>query len=166
MKQPREVQTLGRQFGKFGKIMSACTRLSTQAVEDISPGTKIAVVTRWAPNDVKVVIRQALGAINGDYNRLAQLVRDFIASGKVYESSGLRGDTSGPMDVGGIYDKGKAKGGGKKGTQTKKNDKCNKCGKTGHWAKECWSTGTYDRQGQGQVEGQVQRQGQVEQGAV
>ena len=40
-----------------------------QAGEDISPGTKIAVVTRWAPTDVKAVIRQALGAINGDYNR-------------------------------------------------------------------------------------------------
>ena len=85
---------------------------------------------------MKAVVRQALGAINGGYNRLAQLVRDFIASGKVYESSGLRGDTSGPMHVGGIY-KGGTKGSGKKGTQTKKNDKCNKCGKTGHWAKEC-----------------------------
>ena len=44
------------------------------------------------------------------------------------------------MDVGGIY-KGGTKGSGKKVTQTKKNDKCNKCGKTGHWAKE-WATGT------------------------
>ena len=35
----------------------------SQAVETISAGTKIAIVTRWAPSDIKAVIRQALGAI-------------------------------------------------------------------------------------------------------
>ena len=110
-----------------------------QAVETISAGTKIAIVTRWAPNDIKAVIQQALGANAGDYDRLAQLVRDFVASGKVYESSGLRGDGPVPMDVGGIYDKGGKAKGKSKGT-VKSNDKCNKCGKTGHWARDCWSS--------------------------
>ena len=66
------------------------TLYETQAGETISPGTKIATVTRWAPSDVKAVIRQGLGAIGTDYNRLAQLVRDFIASGKLYEKNGNR----------------------------------------------------------------------------
>ena len=56
----------------------------TQAGETISQGTKIATVTWWSPSDVKAVIRQGLGAIGSDYNRLAQLVRDFIASGKMW----------------------------------------------------------------------------------
>ncbi len=37
-----------------------------QAVETISAGTKIAIVTRWAPNDTKAVIQQALGANAGE----------------------------------------------------------------------------------------------------
>ena len=124
-----------------------------QDAESISPGTKIAIVTRRAPPDVKAVIRQAIGAIAGDYDRLAQLVRDFVASGKVYESSGLRGDGPVPMDVGGIYDKGGKAKGKSKGT-VKSNDKC----------VFFWGFGLV-RQGR-QVPGKEQGQGQNDQGAL
>jgi hypothetical protein len=111
-----------------------------QAAENISPGTKIALVTRWAPPDVKAVIRQALGAIGVDYNKLSQLIKDFIASGKVYEASGNREShrEATPMDVGAIFEQGKGKSKGKKGD---KRDKCLNCGKPGHGARDCWAPG-------------------------
>eukprot|EP00959_Pyramimonas_sp_CCMP1952_P391680 8207988-Pyramimonas_sp.AAC.1 len=53
-----------------------------QSLERVAEGTRIAVVVRWAPEDVKAVVRQALGAIGQDYNKLAKVVTDYIASGK------------------------------------------------------------------------------------
>ncbi len=108
---------------------------------------KIAVMVRWAPDEVKTAIRLALGAIGTDYDKLGQLVRDFIAPGKIYETSGAPGGVSynadgvQPMDVGFIGDVGlisSAKGKGKGKGKTKSKDKqggqeCKNCGKLGHW---------------------------------
>ncbi|CAK0818910.1 unnamed protein product [Prorocentrum cordatum] len=137
-----------------------------QSLEKATEGTRIAVVVRWAPEDVKAVVRQALGAVGHDYNRLAKIITDYIASGKVYETTGApRGiQHDGPMpmdaglvnengDVGGIFkppkghgkqarrwrsqpDKGKSKD-KKGGKGGKEKKKCDKCGMPGHEAKDC-----------------------------
>ncbi len=60
-----------------------------QSGEAFAASTKIAILTLWAPSDVKTVICQSLGSIGSDYGRLSQVVRDFVASGEIYESSGV-----------------------------------------------------------------------------
>ncbi|CAK0871316.1 unnamed protein product, partial [Prorocentrum cordatum] len=130
-----------------------------QSMEKVTEGTRIAVVVRWAPEDVKAVIRQSLGAIGQDYNRLAKVVTDYIASGKVYETTGAphgiqyTNDGPMPMDVGLVKDNGDVcgiskppKGYGKQaridaGKGRGDRDSCANCGKKGHWARDCWAPG-------------------------
>ncbi|CAK0836500.1 unnamed protein product, partial [Prorocentrum cordatum] len=129
-----------------------------QSLERVTEGTRIAVVVRWAPEDVKAVVRQALGAIGQDYNKLAKVVTDYIASGKVYETTGaphgIQHDGPMPMDVGMVnengdvggifkppkgYGKQSRKDAGKGGAanQTKGKGKDAKGGKGGKEKKKC-----------------------------
>ncbi|CAK0814682.1 unnamed protein product, partial [Prorocentrum cordatum] len=108
--------------------------------------------------DVKAVVRQALGAIGQDYNKLAKVVTDYIASGKVYETTGaphgIQYDGPMPMDVGLVNENGNVggifkppKGHGKqaridagKGRDMDR-DTCKNCGERGHWSRDCWAPG-------------------------
>ncbi|CAK0831086.1 unnamed protein product, partial [Prorocentrum cordatum] len=123
-----------------------------QSLEKVTEGT------RWAPEDVKAVVRQALGAIGQDYHKLAKVVTDYIASGKVYETTGaprgIQYDGPMPMDVGMLNESGDVggifkppKGHGKqarkdagKGRDSDR-DTCKNCGKRGHWSRDCWAPG-------------------------
>ncbi|CAK0822283.1 unnamed protein product [Prorocentrum cordatum] len=116
-----------------------------QSLEKVTEGTR--------PWFVKL-----LGAIGQDYHKLAKVVTDYIASGKVYETTGaphgIQYDGPMPMDVGLVNESGDVGGVFKPpkgyGKQARKDagkgrdsdrDTCKNCSKRGHWSRGCWAPG-------------------------
>ncbi|CAK0850526.1 unnamed protein product, partial [Prorocentrum cordatum] len=138
-------------------------RLTAMLMGVLKPEWETAIrggIRMWeaAWKDVKAVVRQALGAIGQDYSRLAKVVTDYIASGKVYETTGaphgIQYDGPMPMDVGMVNENGDVGGIFKQpkgyGKQSRKDagkgrgsdrDTCKNCGKRGHWSRDCWAPG-------------------------
>ena len=76
---------------------------------------KVTVIMKYAPDEVKMALRQAAPSIGESFRALEQVMLNFIISGREYDGQGnfqqtryaqsYRGQQ--PMDVGGIDWKGK-----------------------------------------------------------
>ena len=99
-----------------------------QSGEVVSDSVKISIILRWAPKEIKDLVRGQMANIGSDFSRLRHILMAFNASGHEWDAQGNRQnlpDSGGaqPMDVGAV------------------SISCTKCGKPGHLAANCWSKG-------------------------
>lgn len=113
---------------------------TTQSKESISDNTKLAVLTKHAPEEIKRVVRQHASC--KVYNEMRKHIFDFLAAGREYTTAGAAMPDGGggvPMDVGAINkDRGwkGGKGDSKKGSY-KFEGNCSRCGYYGHKKVDC-----------------------------
>eukprot|EP00439_Symbiodinium_sp_Y106_P052723 s3817_g7.t1 len=131
-----------------------------QAVDIVSSATKIAVLMKYAPANLRGALRTNASMMGADYERVKKFMRDWLQSGVNYNSGGdyVAPSTPGgpiPMDVGaidkgkGVKGKGKGKDGKGKGKAKEGKGKassgkntfqgeCGYCWQWGHKRSECW----------------------------
>ena len=143
-------------------------RYQDQAVDIVSSATKIAVLMKYAPLNLRAALRTNASMMGADYERVKKFMRDWLQSGVTYNSGGdyVAPSTPGgpiPMDVGAIGKdpKGKGKGKGKEGKGKGKakegkgkaspgkntfQGECGYCWQWGHKRSECWLRQKHQKQ--------------------
>eukprot|EP00974_Lingulodinium_polyedra_P037031 3552896-Lingulodinium_polyedra.AAC.1 len=102
---------------------NAVEKYTQQSKQPFPDNMKISVVTRFAPEEIKQVIRLGSASLAGKFENLKLVIRNFVLSGENYDAQGMPTDGgSVPMDVGVIAGKSSGKGkpwGKDKGKQDK-----------------------------------------------
>ena len=128
--------------------MAGLERYERETGARIDAQTKIAVVTKHAPDAIKYFVLQAASQAGGDFDKFRGQIETFFSTRKDYTFDGnptqMSNDALGssPMDVGGVQ-----------------GVKCHKCGRMGHYAKDCWSGGQQGGKPKGTAKGKGKDKG-------
>ena len=99
----------------LGEWEARVDQYEREAGDLIASSTRIAVLARWAPEAMKVVIRNAIPSVGNDYERLRTVLHSYAMSSTEFDSTGSalfvkkpsgRGGGPQPMEIGVLNTKG------------------------------------------------------------
>jgi len=137
---PKEAAKFEESLGLWEMDIRAYETAST---ERLSENIMMQVLADQAPEAVRQQVQLANYA---RYAEMRRAIMEYVMATRTYATPSGSMDTSAPMDVGAL-------------TQPSK-DQCRICGKSGHWAKDCWMKD----KGKGKDKNTDQRQGLRQEG--